>query len=132
MEAVKKNAIICCMLSFLNSFLFDIRDVIAHDLLNRPLPEAPCIDFEQEFVFHKEKGGGMWIESKKYPGLIASGETYKELREAIFDSILTYFDVPRATAKRMLDSLRLNLPNGKTIKPKVPTLTYLNINLATT
>ncbi|OIP04332.1 hypothetical protein AUK18_00295 [Candidatus Beckwithbacteria bacterium CG2_30_44_31] len=114
----------------MRNLLLDVRDFIYYDLLNKPLPEAPKLDFKQDFVLHKERGG-MWIESKQYPGLIASGDTPEELREAAFDAILTYFDVPRSTAKRIPDQLVLNLPNGKQIKPKLPTFTYLTIQLAT-
>lgn len=69
-----------------------------------------------KFKLHKDNGG-LWLESTEYPGLIASGETLEELREAVFDSILTYFDVPRARAKRMKDTLVLNLPDGKVVSP---------------
>lgn len=103
----------------ISHLLLDLFDVVRFDLLNQPLPEAKgfSIDkFNTKFKLHKD-GGGLWLESIEYPGLIASGETLEELREAVLDSILTYFDVPRARAKRMKDTLVLNLPDGKVISP---------------
>lgn len=104
------------------NFLLDVKDAILYDLLKRPLPPMPKISFEDDFV-HLKEDHGFVIESRKYPGLIASGETEAELREALFDTMLTYFDVPRATAKRLPDTLVLKLPNGKTINPPSPNFT---------
>lgn len=106
----------------------DFKDTILYDFLKKPLPEVKNLTWEMGFVLHKEKKGGMWVEAKDYPGLIASGDTPEELREALFDSILTYFDVPRTVAKRIPDVLVLNLPNGKEIRPK--TYPCLRINIA--
>jgi predicted RNase H-like HicB family nuclease len=112
------------------NFLLGCRDFFYYDLLGRPLPEIPNdIDLDQEFFVGKS-GGGFFVESKKYPGLIATGDTYEELREALFDSILTYFDVPRVTAKRTVDNLVLNLSNGRSVKPKKPLLHYFRVKLA--
>lgn len=102
------------------SLLLDTIDFLQYDLLRRPLPKPA--DFSDDklkmtFELHKEKKG-LWVEAKEYPGLIASGDNPDELREALFDSILTYFDVPRAYAKRINDNLVLNLPNGKSVVPK--------------
>lgn len=99
--------------------LYDLFDTIRFDVLNMPLPESQDFSIDKlsmKFKLHKDDGG-FWLESAEYPGLIASGETPEELREAVFDSILTYFDVPRARAKRMKDILVLNLPGGKVINP---------------
>lgn len=110
-----------CHIALMNisHFLLDVLDVIRFDVLNRPLPVAKGFSIDKlntKFKLHKDKGG-FWLESTEYPGLIASGDTLEELREAVFDSILTYFDVPRARAKRMKDTLVLNLPGGKVISP---------------
>jgi hypothetical protein len=105
----------------MKNIIFDIRDFIYYDLMGNNLPEPPKIDFEQGFVLHKTKHG-YWVESKKYPGLIASGQTLTELREALFDSILTYFDVPRPTAKKVADLFILKLANGEELRPKTPLL----------
>lgn len=91
-----------CLLHFgcMKDLLLDLKDTVIYDLLKRPLPESPAFALEHNFILHKEDGG-FWAESEKYPGLFASGETLEELREALMDSILTYFDVPRAVAKRL-------------------------------
>ncbi len=108
-----------------NLFL-DILDVINYDLLKKPLPKLPEINYKQDFILRKENGG-YWLESKEFPGLVASGKTLVELREALFDSMLTYFDVPRVVAKRLPDQLELRLPKGRVVRPKSPTLKYLAI-----
>ena len=102
-----------------NAFL-DLLDVFKYDVLRLPLPEASGFSWDKlhlTLVPHHKKGEGYWVKAKEYPGLVASGDTLEELREAVFDSILTYFDVPRATAKRMRDLLVLNLPNGTKFVP---------------
>ena len=119
----------------LSDFFYDFLDIIRYDLLRQPLPKPK--DFSDDklhlkFHLNKEKKGGMWLEADDYPGLIASGDTYEELREAVLDSILTYFDVPRAYAKRYKDTLRLNLPNGKVVKPKKSFWPEITIQVATT
>ena len=113
----------------MKNFFLDVLDIINYDLLNKPLPKFSEINYKQDFILKKENGG-YWLESKEFPGLVASGKTLKELREALFDSILTYFDVPRAVAKRLPDQLELRLPNGRVIRPKSPTLKYLAIKTA--
>lgn len=103
----------------ISNFLLDLVDVIRFDLLNQPLPDAKGFSIDKlntKFKLHQDNEE-LWLEPMEYPGLIASGSTPEELREAVFDSILTYFDVPRARAKRMKDILILNLPNGKVISP---------------
>jgi len=104
----------------MKDFLLDIRDVIFYDLLKKTPPKPKKLELELDFISHKEKGGGIWLEAKNHPGLIASGDTPEELRKALWDSILTYFDVPRPYAKRLKDKLRLQLPNGTTVEPKIP------------
>ncbi|MBU0619368.1 hypothetical protein KKD62_03985 [Patescibacteria group bacterium] len=112
------------------NILLDLKDFIVYDVFKKPLPEPPDFTLKHNFVLHKEKNGGSWMESKKYPGLIASGDSPEELREALLDSILTYFDVPRAYAKRLPDTLTLNLPNGKTILPPRPRPALFEIKVA--
>jgi predicted RNase H-like HicB family nuclease len=111
-----------------NLFL-DIVDFVNYDVLQKPLPEAPQVAYKQNFIFHKEKNG-YWLESRDFPGLIASGRSLKGLRTALFDAMLTYFDVPRPTAKRMQDPLILYLPNGRVVRPATPTIHYLAIKTA--
>lgn len=105
----------------MKDLILDLLDYILYDILKRPLPKfsPPTLDRQLQFVLYKEKGG-FWVKSKEYPGLVASGDTLEELREALFDSILTYFDVPRAVAKRLPDTGVLHLPDGKEIKSHVP------------
>jgi predicted RNase H-like HicB family nuclease len=102
----------------MKNLICDIKDTILYDLLKKPLPEIKNLSWNLDFVLHKVKGKGMWLEAKDYPGLIASGDTPEELREAVFDAILTYFDVPTAAAKRLPDTLILRLPGGKEVRPK--------------
>ncbi len=61
---------------------------------------------------------GYFIESLDYPNLYASGDDLDELREAYYDTILTYFDIPRYFAKRRIDNLKLDLADGTEIKAK--------------
>jgi ABC-type Fe3+ transport system substrate-binding protein len=103
----------------MKDLLLDILDFFKYDILKKNPPEPNNLHLELDFVLHKD-GKGMWAEAKEYPGLVASGSTPEELRKALWDSILTYFDVPRAYAKRKKDKLRLNLPNGTIIEPKMP------------
>ena len=93
-----------CHSKNMKDFLLDIRDIILYDLLKKTPPKPKKLELELDFIAHKEKGGGVWLEAKNYPGLIASGDTPEELRKALWDSILTYFDVPRPYAKRLLVS----------------------------
>jgi len=113
----------------MKNLILDFLDFVNYDVLQKQLPEAPQFSYKQNFIFHKEKKG-YWLESKDFPGLIASGANLKELRSALFDAMLTYFDVPRATAKRIQDPLVLHLPSGKTVKPETPTIHYLAIKTA--
>lgn len=112
----------------MKDLILDLIDYILYDLLKRPLPETLPFTLEHQFLLVKEKGG-FWVKSKEYPGLVASGDTLEELREALFDSILTYFDVPRAVAKRSVDTLILRLSDGRVIKPKA--IPIITANLAT-
>lgn len=101
--------------------VFGLVDFLRFDVFRQPLPRADRFSLDKlhlEFETHHNPGEGYWIEAKNYPGLIASGDTPQELREAVLDSILTYFDVPRATARRFKDDLILKLPDGTHVYPK--------------
>ena len=89
-------------------------DFFKFDILKQPLPKTDKFSLDKlnlEFETHHNRGEGYWVEAKNYPGLVASGDTPQELREAVLDSILAYFDVPRATARRFNDDLVLKLLN---------------------
>lgn len=104
----------------MKNLLQDLKDFVMFDILNRPLPTfIKEWENEIEFTAHKEKTG-VWAEAKNYPGLVASAKNEAGLREAITDSVLTYFDIPRSTAKRMPDDAYLETPKGKIISPKKP------------
>lgn len=106
-------------MNMLQDLFRDFIDFILYDILKKELPIPKNFSLDKlrlNFELHKEKGG-LWVEARSYPGLVASGENLQELREAIFDSILTYFDVPRSTAKRLEDTLVLNLPDGSHVEP---------------
>lgn len=104
----------------LNDILLDMRDILVYDILRSNPPPFPAVDMHVTFQVIKEKNGGMWVQSTQYPGLLASGDSYEELREALFDAMLTYFNVPRYHAKRMKDTLVMNLENGTQIQPPQP------------
>jgi hypothetical protein len=53
--------------------------------------------------------GGFIAESLKYPNLYATGDNLEELREAFYDTVLTYFDVPRDYARRRADDFAMTL-----------------------
>jgi hypothetical protein len=95
-------------------------DFLKFDVFRQPLPRADKFSLDKlnlDFEIHHNPGEGYWAEAKNYPGLIASGDALQELRRAILDSILTYFDVPRAAAKRFKDILTLKLPDGTHVYP---------------
>lgn len=66
----------------------------------------------QKIKIVKLKEGGFVAESLTYPNLYASGATLEELREAFYDTTLTYFDIPRYYAKRRIDDFKLELDDG--------------------
>jgi hypothetical protein len=96
----------------------DVRDFIAYDILKSPEPKSPELPSSLELQGHTGNGF-LWVEAEKYPGFIASGRSNQELREAIFDSMLRYFNVPRHIAKKIPDQFTLTLPNGKTVNPPI-------------
>lgn len=96
--------------------LLDLYDVFRYDLLHREIPVLPKFDFRVAFKLKKFKKG-FWVESDQLPGFIASGKTLEELREAMWDTLLMYYDVPRYRANRLEDRFELHLSDGKVIKP---------------
>lgn len=100
--------------------LLDLLDVLKYDYLHFPLPSVPE-EFQKnlnlKLKLYKEGNRGYWLEAVDYPGLIASGSNLEELRSATFDAILTYFDVPRATAMRISDTVVLNFDDGRQVLP---------------
>lgn len=96
--------------------LQDFSDFVNYDLIKKSPPDLPNFKLDLQFKEHR-KNGLIWVESIDYPGLIASGRSKVELREAVFDAILTYFDVPRYRAKRLPDLLRLTLGDGTVMLP---------------
>jgi hypothetical protein len=100
--------------------LLDIIDILKYDYLHFPLPAVPeefQSNLNLKLKLYKEGNRGYWLEAVDYPGLIASGSNLEELRSATFDAMLTYFDVPRATAKRMNDAVVLNFDDGRQVLP---------------
>ncbi len=102
----------------MKNFLQDLPYLIKHDLLGVPV-EAP-VDFDetifqQPIKISKLAGGGYLAKSGKYPNLYATGDDLEELRAAFYDTILTYFDVPRYFAKRRADNFRIELDGGKVL-----------------
>lgn len=96
--------------------LLDLYDVFRYDLLHQEIPVLPKFDFRVAFKLKKSKEG-FWVESDQLPGFIASGKTLEELREAMWDTLLMYYDVPRYRANRLEDRFELHLSDGKVIKP---------------
>jgi predicted RNase H-like HicB family nuclease len=99
--------------------LMDMLDTIKFDVLGMKKPKLPLFDPNMRLELHGEKGG-YWVSSKEHPGLVASGDTLEELREATFESILVYYSVPRYHAKRINDLLSLHLSDGTVINPPEP------------
>ncbi|TSC87305.1 MAG: hypothetical protein G01um101416_519 [Microgenomates group bacterium Gr01-1014_16] len=99
--------------------LLDLKDFVLFDILRNRPPSLPPFKLDLQFKTHRDRGL-IWVESVDYPGLIASGENESELREAIFDSILTYFDVPRYRARKLPDTLTLKLDDGTVVYPPEP------------
>lgn len=97
----------------------DLVDTLRYDVLGQEPPALPKFDPNLSFEVHKERKG-YWVTSKTHPGLIASGDTLEELRSAIFDTILTYYNVPRYHAKRFNDNLTLHLSDGTSVLPPEP------------
>lgn len=96
--------------------LLDLYDVIRYDLLHQEAPVMPKFDPNIRFKLKKSKEG-YWVQSDQLPGFIASGKTLEELREAMWDTMLTYYNVPRYKANRLEDRFELRLSDGKEIKP---------------
>lgn len=107
----------------------DIPSFIKYDILGLPLdvPTNFSSDiFHQKIKIMKLSDGGYIVESKKYPNLYASGDDLEELREAFYDTLLTYFDIPRYFAKRRADDFKIALDDGKVLMAK----TEIRENLA--
>jgi len=105
----------------MKNFFLDLKDNFLYDVLNLPLPSVQGVGphiFQQRFKLVNTEEGGILAESEDYPGLYACGTDLIDLREALYDTILTYFDVPRAVALRSKDTFHLTLDSGVTIKAK--------------
>ncbi|OGE64750.1 hypothetical protein A3I48_03860 [Candidatus Daviesbacteria bacterium RIFCSPLOWO2_02_FULL_36_7] len=53
-------------------------------------------------VLHKAKEGGFVVEFAQLPGCFTQIEDLSQLHESVTDAILTYFDVPREEASKMV------------------------------
>jgi len=92
-----------------------------YDVLKMPISPPPGFTediFTQRIIIKKLEGGGFLAESENYPNLYATGGNLDELRDAFYDTVLTYFDVPRYYAKRRIDNFHLNLDDGTVIRAK--------------
>jgi len=99
----------------------DFPSFIKYDVLGLPLDIPPNFSpeiFHQTITISKLSNGGYIAESKKYPNLYASGEDLEELREAFYDTLLTYFDIPRYFAKRRADDFKIDFDDGKVLMAK--------------
>lgn len=104
------------------TFLYLLQELIyliKYDFLRFPLETPKGISekyLNQRIKILKLKGGGYIAESLDYPNLYASGDSLEELREAYYDTTLTYFDIPRYYAKRREDTFAFNLDDGTEIR----------------
>ena len=92
---------------------------VKFDILRFPLeiPENFSADIlSQKIKIIKLKDGGLIAESVNYPNLYASADNLEQLREAFYDTTLTYFDIPRYYAKRRMDDFRIMLDDGTVIR----------------
>ena len=96
--------------------LFDLYDTFRYDFLGQESPVMPKFDSKIKFKLSKTKEG-FWVQSDQLPGFIASAKTLEELREAMWDTLLTYYDVPRYRANRLQDKFELHLSDGMVVKP---------------
>ena len=55
-----------------------------------------------EVIFNKTKEGGFVVEFPNLPGCFTQIEDLSDLDKNVTDAILTYFDVPREKAKKMV------------------------------
>jgi predicted RNase H-like HicB family nuclease len=55
-----------------------------------------------EVTLNKAKEGGFVVEFNNLPGCFTQVEDLSQLRENITDAILTYFDVPRTKANKLI------------------------------
>lgn len=55
-----------------------------------------------EVYLHKSKEGGFVVEFNDLPGCFTQVENLSQLRENVTDAILTYFDVSRAKAHKLI------------------------------
>lgn len=99
---------------------FDVVDFFSHRVigvqLNKPLvPEQIQIQIHQS-----DPKSIIWVDSKDYPGLFASGSNPVELWESLNDAIYSYFGVPRYIAKKSGNIYSLPFPDGTAIveRPK--------------
>jgi len=102
-------------------FFQDLKDFVSYDVLKLEPPRMPEIKMNLKFKIHRDPDL-IWVESVDYPNLVATGENEAELRESMFDAILTHFNVPRYRARRLPDLFSLCLEDGRVVSPpqKVP------------
>lgn len=55
-----------------------------------------------EIVLHKAKEGGFVVEFAELPGCFTQVKDLSQLHENVTDAVLTYFDVPRKEAGKMV------------------------------
>lgn len=55
-----------------------------------------------EVILHKAKEGGFVVEFAQLPGCFTQVKDLSQLHENVTDAILTYFDVPRKEASKMV------------------------------
>lgn len=55
-----------------------------------------------EVILHKAKEGGFVVEFADLPGCFTQVDHLSQLHENVTDAILTYFDVPRKEANKMV------------------------------
>ena len=103
----------------MKDILLDLLDYIKFDVLGVAKPPLPPFDFSMQFDLHKSKDG-VWVSSKEHPGFIASGKDINELRGAVFETLLVYYDVPRYHSKRIKDLVSLNFSDGTVVNPPQP------------
>jgi len=55
---------------------------------------------------------GVYAIAEDLPGFIASSDTLETLPEAVFDTFLVYYDVPRYQAKQLIPNVSIQMDNG--------------------
>lgn len=93
---------------------YDVIDYLKYDLLGQ---EFQAVDYKFPPVrlrFFLEKDG-IYAISTDLPGFLVTARTMEDIPEAVFDTLLVYYDIPRYQAKKLLPNISIELDSGQVI-----------------